>query len=159
MLQLVLRSGHPGLSPTVVGALLAQLTQLNGPFPPSALLRGLPRCWRVCQHGNHFVIFSHFILSTSYSTAGFLLVKEHSTADFLRVKEDQPPPWPEGTRNSNYIACQEAPAEPKFSFSLRERHQKENFVNFPTQYHVLCLSKSHKNGNAIQLPPRHCKPL
>ena len=67
------------LSPTVVGALSAQLTQLNGPFPPSALLRGLPRCWRVCQHGYHFVIFSHFILSTSYSTARSLPVKELST--------------------------------------------------------------------------------
>ena len=85
------------LSPTVVGALSAQLTQLNGPFPPSAVFRGLPRCWRVCQHGYHFFIFSHFILSTSCSTAGSLPVKEHSTADSLRVKEDRPPPWPEGT--------------------------------------------------------------
>ena len=73
------------LSPTVVGALSAQLTQLNGPFPPSALFRGLPRCWRVCQHGYHFFIFSLFILSTSYSTAGSLPVKEHSSLKFLRV--------------------------------------------------------------------------
>ena len=99
--------------------------------------------------------FSHFIFSTSYSTAGSLL-----------VKKDRPPPKPEGTRNSYYFAGQEAPAEalPKFLFSLRKRHQKENFVNFPTQYHILCLSKSHKNRNAIQkeifqLPPWHCKPL
>ena len=81
------------LSPTVVGALSAQLTQLNGPFPPSAVFRGLPRCWRVCQQGYHFFIFSH------------------STADSLQVKEDRPPPWPKGTRNSNNIAGQEASAE------------------------------------------------
>ena len=67
------------LSPTVVGALSVQLTQLNSPFLPSAVFRGLPRCWRVCQHRYHFFIFSHFILSTSYSTARSLPVKELST--------------------------------------------------------------------------------
>ena len=124
------------LSPTVVGALSAQLTQLNGPFPPSALFRGLPRCWRVCQHGYHFFIFSHFILSTSCSTAGSLPVKEHSTADSLRVKEDRPPPWPVGTTNSNYIAGQEAPAEalPKFSLSS-VRDIKIQVQGTPTHCH------------------------
>ena len=67
------------LSPTDVGALSAQFTQLYSPVPPSADLRGLPRCWRVCQHRYHFFIFSLFILSTSYSTAGSLPVKEHSS--------------------------------------------------------------------------------
>ena len=67
------------LSPTVVGALSVQLTQLNSPFLPSAVFRGLPRCWRVCQHRYHFFIFSHLILSTSYSTARSLPVKELST--------------------------------------------------------------------------------
>ena len=73
------------LSPTVVGALSAQITQLNGPFPPSAVFIALPRCWRVCQHRYHFFIFSHSILSTSYSTAGSWPVKEHSSLKFLRV--------------------------------------------------------------------------
>ena len=67
------------LSPTVVGALSVQLTQLNSPFLPSAVFRGLPRCWRVCQHRYHFFIFSHLILFTSYSTARSLPVKELST--------------------------------------------------------------------------------
>ena len=50
------------LSPTDVGALSAQFTQLYSPVPPSADLRGLPRCWRVCQHGYHLFILSPFIL-------------------------------------------------------------------------------------------------
>ena len=73
------------LSPTVVGALSAQITQLNGPFPPSAVFIGLPRCWRVCQHRYHFFIFSRSILPTSYSTAGSLPVKEHSSLKFLQA--------------------------------------------------------------------------
>ena len=107
------------LSPTDVGALSAQFTQLYSPVPPSADLRGLPRCWRVCQHGYHLFILSPFIFQpTSYSTAGSLPVKEHSTADSLRVKEDRPSPWPEGTANSNVIIAE---AMPKFSahFSFR----------------------------------------
>ena len=73
----------------------------------------------------------------SYSTAGSLPVKEHSTADSLRVKED----WPEGTRNSNYIADQEAPAEglPKFSFSLHKRHQNSQTGNTNYEYTAIII--------------------
>ena len=53
------------LSPTDVGALSAQFTQLYSPVPPSADLRGLPSCWRVCQHGYHFFIFHLFFFHLS----------------------------------------------------------------------------------------------
>ena len=133
-----------------------QLWEHCRPSSPSSMVLFLPQpylgaCPDAGESASTGIIssFSHISFFPPHTQRP---VKEHSTADSLQVKEDRPPPWPEGTGNSNCIAGQEAPAEalPKFPSSLRKRHQKENFVNFPTQYHVLCLSKSHKNGNAIQ---------